>query len=240
MLHIILAESALETVPIQLCSHPSVVNRANLLRKKPKEMLLDRSYHHHAMLRLPHAEKRGRPDIVHFSLLEALGSPLNKAKQLQIFVHTLNNYIISIDSQIRLPRNYDRFVGLIEQLYREKQVPVNAPPLLELRSGNLNVILSRIQNPYVASLTRTGEKQSLDRIIADISQKSSPVILIGAFPHGHFSDNIVQLADISVSIDPEMLETAIVTSRVIYEYEKHIGLPELRWNRTTMDVESCE
>jgi rRNA small subunit pseudouridine methyltransferase Nep1 len=229
MLHIIFAETALETVPIQLWNHPSVVKRAKLLHKKPQDMLLDRSYHHHAMFRLPKAAKRGRPDIIHFSLLQALGSPLNKARLVKLFIHTIDDFVISVDSRVRLPRNYDRFVGLIEQLFKEKQVPVTSSPLLELRSGTLTTILSTIQTPYIVSLTRIGKKKSLNRIIKNISQKINPVIIIGAFPRGHFSDKIVELADISVAIDPEMLETAIITSRVIYEYEKHIGLSELRW-----------
>jgi rRNA small subunit pseudouridine methyltransferase Nep1 len=240
MLHLILTESALETMPNQLWTHPSIVNRAKKMRKQPKHMLLDRSYHHHAMHRLSQAEKRGRPDIVHFSLLEALGTPLNKANLLNLFVHTLNNFVISVDSQIRLPRNYNRFVGLLEQLYQKKRVPVTSPPLLKLSSGSLETILAKIQNPYVVSLTRTGAKIPLHRVFADISSKRCPVILIGAFPHGHFSEKTVQLSDVTVSIDSESLQTAIVTSRVIYEYEKHIGLPKLRWKRPTLDVEDSE
>ncbi|MCP8317603.1 MAG: 16S rRNA methyltransferase, partial [archaeon] len=59
---LILAESALELIPHELWKHPSVVKHASSKGKKVSEILLDRSYHHSAMLRLKDSEKRGRPD----------------------------------------------------------------------------------------------------------------------------------------------------------------------------------
>ena len=64
--------------------------------KLPKQLLLDRSLHHAGMLKLKNNLKRGRPDITHFVLLEALGSPLNKEGQLQVLIHTCNDYVIRI------------------------------------------------------------------------------------------------------------------------------------------------
>ena len=133
MLSLLFVESALETVPQPLWNHPSVTKRAKTLNKKPSETLLDRTYHHRAMIRLKNNYRRGRPDILHFALLEALGSPLNKEGLLRVYVHTVDDHIISVDPKVRLPRNYDRFVGLIEQLLREDKVPVVGQPLLELR-----------------------------------------------------------------------------------------------------------
>ncbi|RLG20801.1 hypothetical protein DRN72_04605 [Methanosarcinales archaeon] len=56
--------------------------------------LLDSSYHHKAMRMLENPDKRGRPDIVHFCLLEALGSPLNVDGKLSTVVHTYDGKII--------------------------------------------------------------------------------------------------------------------------------------------------
>ncbi len=58
--------------------------------------ILDRSYHHAAMKDIADSEKRGRPDIAHLCLLEALGSPLNKEGLLRTYVHTYNDYVISV------------------------------------------------------------------------------------------------------------------------------------------------
>jgi rRNA pseudouridine-1189 N-methylase Emg1 (Nep1/Mra1 family) len=53
-------------------------------------------------------------------------------------------------------------------------------------------------------------------------------VIIGGFPHGHFSKSTVQLADEIVSVDPEMLEAWTLSSRIIYEYEKALSLPKKR------------
>ena len=103
LLTFILAEAALETVPEKLWRHSSVKRDAKRQKKLPKQLLLDRSLHHAAMLKLKNKLKRGRPDITHFVLLEALGSPLNKQGSLQVFIHTCNDYVIRVNPKIRLP-----------------------------------------------------------------------------------------------------------------------------------------
>lgn len=229
MLHLLLAESALETVPKQLWSHPSVAKRAKSLGKKPGETLLDRTYHHRAMIQLENDERRGRPDIVHFSLLEALGTPLNKEGLLTVYVHTIDGHIIRVEPKVRLPRNYDRFMGLIEQLYKEGRVPTEGQPLLKLGEGSLGDVLSEVRPSYVMAFTREGESETLENAMRTLLRQESPAVIVGAFPHGGFSKKTIEIADLAVSIDPEMLEAWTVTSRVIYEYERLIKLPERRW-----------
>ncbi len=236
MLNLIFAESALETVPRSLWNHPSVLKRAKALGKKPGETLLDRTYHHRAMLRLKDALKRGRPDIIHFALLEALGTPLNKEGLLRVYVHAVDSHIITIAPEVRLPRNYDRFVGLIEQLYKENKVPLSGQPLLKVRRGVLKDIISEINPSYIMVFTRKGEPKILKDAVEILSKRSNSLIIIGAFPHGHFSDETVEMADLCVSIDPEILDVWTVTSRVIYEFEKHIGLQEKRLKRKFTEV----
>jgi len=111
-LKIILLESALETVPHEIWRHPAVVKNARRRGKKPGETLLDVSLHYHAMKNLKDREKRGRPDIVHTTLLELLESPLNKEGHLEVYVHTYQGHVIFIDPSTRIPRNYNRFGAL--------------------------------------------------------------------------------------------------------------------------------
>ena len=89
MLSLILAEAALETVPKVIVNHISVLKHANKKGKSGQEILLDRSYHHRAMNKLEDAGKRGRPDLVHFALLEAMSTPLFQKGKLDIYVHTI-------------------------------------------------------------------------------------------------------------------------------------------------------
>ena len=141
MLTFILAESALETVPQELWKHPAIENYSEKKGKSPRLIVLDRSYHHAAMEGMKDGEKRGRPDIVHFSLLEALGSPLNREGLLKVYVHTFDDHVISVDPQTRLPKNYNRFIGLMEQLFdgglsRRKSALVEHLPCLILHHIN--------------------------------------------------------------------------------------------------------
>ncbi len=228
MLTLILAESALETIPKGLWGHPTIRRNSKRRGKPPGLILLDRSYHHSAMKKLRESEKRGRPDIVHFALLEALGSPLNKEKLLQVYVHTQNDYVITGNSEARLPRNYDRFVGLLEQLFELGRVPSVGHALLKLEHKTLPQLLEETKSDYVMAFSRKGSPETLEAAISRLLEKQRPAAIIGGFPHGHFSETTIRLADDVVCVDPDMLETWTLTSRVIYEYERATSLPKRR------------
>jgi len=229
MLNLVLAESALELVPQSLRSHPSVSKRARLLRKNGGAMLLDRSYHHAAMLSLKDGQRRGRPDIVHLCLLNALGTPLNREGLLRTIVHTREDKVISIRPETRLPRNYDRFVGLIEQLYRSGMVPESGQALLEIQDKGLSELAGELGASRIVALSRAGVESTVEKVIASVVGESNPLFLIGGFPTGRFTPGTLKLADNVFSIDPETLDGWVVVSRLVHEYERAIGLPEKRW-----------
>jgi len=228
LLTLILAESALETIPKDLWNHPAIRRYSKKCGKPPGLILLDRSYHHSAMKNLKESEKRGRPDMIHFALLEALGSPLNKEGLLQVYVHTNNDYVITVNHEARLPRNYNRFVGLLEQLFELGRVPSKGQTLLKLEAKTLSQLLDETETDYVMAFTRKGSPKTLEEAITKLLEKQRPTVIIGGFPHGHFSETTIKLADEVVCIDPEMLETWTLTSRIIYEYERAISLPKKR------------
>jgi rRNA small subunit pseudouridine methyltransferase Nep1 len=172
--------------------------------------------------------KRGRPDITHFALLEALGSPLNKEKLLQTYVHTRNDCTITVNPAARLPRNYNRFNGLIEQLFQQQKVPATGETLLKLEHKTLPALLAETKTDYVLAFSRKGKTKTLQTAVSSLQTKHNPAVLIGGFPHGHLSETSLKLADEVVCIDPEMLETWTITSRIIYEYEQTLSLPTKR------------
>ncbi len=229
LLTLILAESALERIPKEISRHSSLQRRSRFLRKRPSELVLDRSYHHRAMLSLQDADKRGRPDIVHFCLLNALGTPLNKEHMLRVYVHTLNNEVISVAPEVRLPRNYSRFISLVEQLYQTHHVPTEGKTLMEIQAETLQNLLRRLRPSRVVALSVNGEKSTAEKAIKPLVSEENPAILIGGFPRGHFSAQVTQLADTTISIDPEGLDTWIVVSRLLYEFEKQSNISDRRW-----------
>ena len=228
MLILVLAEAALETVPEDLWSHPAVRRHSKRQRKPPKQLLLDRSLHHSAMRRLDDNLKRGRPDITHFALLEALGSPLNKEGLLKVYVHTNKDYAITVNPSTRLPRNYNRFIGLMEQLFHLGKVPSEGEALLKLEHKTLQQLLTETEADYILAFSRKGKQKTLHDAISNLKAKRRPAVIVGGFPHSHFSETTVQLADEVVCVDSEMLEAWTMTSRVIYEYERSLSLPRKR------------
>jgi rRNA small subunit pseudouridine methyltransferase Nep1 len=228
VLILVLAEAALETVPETLWSHPAVRRHSKRQRKPPSHLLLDRSLHHQAMKRLNDNLKRGRPDIIHFSLLEALGSPLNKEALLQTYVHTRNDSTITVNPAARLPRNYNRFTGLMEQLFQQEKVPATGETLLKMEHKTLPTLLTETKTDYTIAFSRNGQPKTLQDTVSNLQTKQKPTVIIGGFPHGCLSETALKLADEVVCVDPEMLETWTLTSRVIYEYERTLSLPSKR------------
>lgn len=216
-LKLILAEAALETVPREIWGHPAVYRHARRRGKPPGSILLDRSVHHHAMRKLPNAEKRGRPDIVHVALLEALSSPLNREGLLEVYIHTLNDYVIFVDPSTRIPRNYNRFTGLIEQLFQEGQVPPQGKPLLWIKSMTLKRLLEEINASYVILLAEDGETKRVREIVAETLENApNTAIIVGAFPHGDFTSETKELATRIYSIyHGNPLETWTVVSHFL-------------------------
>ena len=227
MLHLAFVEAALERVPSRLWSHPSVLHRACAVGKPPGSLLLDRSYHHRAMMRLPHAAKRGRPDILHVSLLAAFGTPLNREGLLRTYVHTLDDHLLHFHPRVRLPKNYPRFVGLVEQLYAHGTLPLTGSPLMTVQPGRFETLLDEVQPAHIIAFSRRGRPRLLPEVLAHHLDEALMVV-VGAFPRGHFSDPLGHRVDEVVSIDAESLEAWIVASRILYDYERLLGLPEKR------------
>jgi rRNA small subunit pseudouridine methyltransferase Nep1 len=220
VLSLILAESSIELVPNELVHSAAILKWAQKKRKDPHSLILDQTYHHSAILRLgPRGTARGRPDIAHLSLLLALGSPLNLTGGLRCYVHTRDNNIIKVDSRARLPRNTDRFTSLLEQLFQEKVVPPTGRPLMSIKPGSLGDLLDEISGVVIA-LTTKGDPKCMDEVARRLAEHHTPVLLVGGFPRGHFSQETLSKAKESYRIHDLGLEAWTVVARAIYDYER--------------------
>jgi rRNA small subunit pseudouridine methyltransferase Nep1 len=223
MLHLVLAEAELELVPAAIASHPSVRAQARRKNKKATEILLDSSFHHKAMRRLPEAERRGRPDITHTSLLLALDSPLNREGLLRVYVHTRNDEVIRISPETRLPRSYHRFVGLMEELFKTGAVPPEKP-LLTLERKTLIELLNELEGKKIVF-----SEKGIKKKWAELFQPNLPtIVVVGAFPHGDFHIDWNKTPCELICVDPEPLSADTVVSRALFAYEQAIGLQEKR------------
>ena len=115
------------------------------LAKNHHEILLDNSWHFAAMKGTKDEIKRGRPDLVHFSLLEACSIPLFFEKKISVYVHTIEIKSFFIDNEIRLPKSYHRFAGLIEKLFDEKTIEADGKKLLEIKDFRFDQLIDEIK-----------------------------------------------------------------------------------------------
>ena len=220
MLSLVLAESSLEIIPPELQSHSSVISHARKLGKLPGEILLDNSWHFAAMKGISNEIKRGRPDLVHFSILEATTIPLYFKNKIQIFIHTINDKIIYIGKNVRIPKSYHRFEGVIEKLYREKKISANNETLLEIKEKTFSELINEINPAKVIGFSTTGNPSTYEKTASSISDNDC--IVIGGFQKGHFSDSINTKITNLFSIGDRSFEAHVVVARMLYEYEKTI------------------
>ena len=211
----ILAESALELVPKELQNHNSVLAYSKKNGKKPSEVILDVSWHFAAMKGIKNEIKRGRPDLIHFCLLECCTIPLYFEKKIHVYVHTIDDKVIFVGDNVRLPKSYHRFIGLIEKLYSEGKIEQNGKKLLEIKDITFADLVDEIDAKKIIGLSSKGQIRSYDKIAQSIEKDSC--IVVGGFSKGHFSDMILKKIDDLVSVDRNPLEAHVVISRLLYE-----------------------
>ncbi|QLH07698.1 ribosome biogenesis protein [Nitrosopumilus ureiphilus] len=220
MISLVLSESSLELVPYELQDHPSVISHARKLGKHPSEILLDNSWHFAAMKGIENEMKRGRPDLVHFSILEATTIPLYLQNKIKIYIHTIDDKVIYFGQNVLIPKSYHRFEGVIEKLYCEKKIIANNKVLLEIKEKTFSELLDEINPSKVIGFSTKGKSSSYEKIAAEISDNTC--IAIGGFQKGHFSDFIENKITNLYSIGDESFEGHVVVARLLYECEKTI------------------
>ncbi|AAB98551.1 conserved hypothetical protein [Methanocaldococcus jannaschii DSM 2661] len=169
--NIILAKSALELIPEEI---------KNKIRKSRvyKYDILDSNYHYKAMEKLKDKEMRGRPDIIHISLLNILDSPINHEKKLNIYIHTYDDKVLKINPETRLPRNYFRFLGVMEKVLKGER-----NHLIKMEEKTLEDLLNEINAKKIAIMTKTG-KLTHPKLL-----KEYDTFIIGGFPYGKLKIN---------------------------------------------------
>ena len=164
--------------------------------------------------------KRGRPDLVHFSILEATSIPLYYQNKLNLFVHTIDNKVIHFGKNVHIPKSYHRFQGVIEKLFQEKKILSKNELLLDIKEQTFSELIKEINPSSVIGFSTEGELSSYQKIASEIPDNSC--IVLGGFQKGHFSDSVQNVITNLYSVGNESFEGHVVASRILYEYEKTI------------------
>jgi len=217
VLSIIIADASLELVPEEIASLPAIRAMARMRNKKPTEMVFDIS----PMLPLrgkllPDQEKRGRPDVVHRILLTILDSPLKSYLPMKIYLHTYKGRIFEINPMTRLPRNYLRFLGLMEQLLIEGRVGPKDRSLIREISSDLTSLSKTFSPKLKIALSEKGKLEDPIDVAKRILRQDT-LILVGGFPHGDYSKEVKELIDEEISLCEEVI-TASAAICMLFSY----------------------
>jgi rRNA small subunit pseudouridine methyltransferase Nep1 len=131
-----------------------------------------------------------------------------------------------VNPRVRLPKNYNNFVGLIEQLFEVGQVPPKGEPLLSMEDGGLDELLAKLRPDYVVGLTTEGRLLSFGELASKLLSFERPAVLVGGFQRGHFSEGTMSLANEAVSVGKFHFMASVVIARLIYEFELKTGVYE--------------
>lgn len=214
-----MADSELETVPSKISSDKSIQRKAQRRGRKATELILDSNYYHKLMRKLQDSKRRGRPDIVQICMLTALDSPLNREGCLKFYIHTRHDKVINISPETRIPRSYNRFTGLMEQLFLTGQVPPDEP-LMKLQNQTLADKVEEIDAKKVLTFSNKGKKKSKKKLFENLKLDEDVCAIIGGFPHGDFLSDVNALSDETFSIYPESLDAVTVITHTIQFYEE--------------------
>lgn len=226
---IVLAESALEIIPSELRNNPLIINYSKKVGKKIDDVFLDKSYHFSAMKgkNIDFIWKRGRPDLVHISLLSILSTPLFLKNLVDVYIHTIDDKVIFIGEQVHIPKSYRRFEGLITKLYQEKEIKYDKNDsnkyLLKIEKNmTFDSLVDKVIKPdKIIGFSSTGILKDLKTIVNENIETNNKKItfVIGGFQSGHFSQRTRERFQMTYSIAKEQLEAHVVIARLAYECE---------------------
>ena len=148
-----------------------------------------------------------------------LDSDINAEGKMKLFIHTRNDDVIAINHETRLPPNYIRFIGLIEQLYDQKVVPSRENALLELRHQvPLEMLVNALKADEVIIMDPNGEQTPLAEVLAS-SKGERIVLIIGGFSRGTFRSDLSKLGPKRVSMGTRMMKAWTVASKTLRALE---------------------
>ncbi|KAJ2007166.1 18S rRNA pseudouridine methyltransferase [Coemansia thaxteri] len=192
--------------------------------KDARYQLLNCDDHQGILARMGKDIAESRPDITHQCLLTLLDSPLNKTGRLQVYIHTTGDVLIEISPQVRIPRTFKRFAGLMVQLLHK----------MSIRSVNgHDKLLKVIKNPVSQYLPPDALKLTFSYdaptvhlqtwMRKKLAPSQSIVVAIGALAHGKddFADTYV---DEKVGISEYPLSASVACGKLTCALEDIWGI----------------
>lgn len=164
-------------------------------------------------LRKKLGEKEGRPDIVHRSILAVTDHPLYSMGKSRLYLHTLEGRIFEFSPLVRIPRNYVRFLGLMEKLLKKGWVGKSKSSAL------IWEVKMSFEELAKGSILLDEEGSLMDPIGFLKGLGGEAKFVIGGFPHGNFSEEVMNVADFRLSLHRGRLSSSTAISMLLsYAY----------------------
>lgn len=206
MITFVLAEAELERIPRDILSDRTIQERSKRRKRPPAELVLDQATDFRAMRALEDGDRRGRPDIAHFWLMLVLDSIVNKKGQARLFIHTRHDQLIRVRADTRIMRNQAKFYQLLEDLFRQGEVPVNDPLLTIEPQRTLKSVLAAEAQGTKVLLDVGGERARSPRF-EQLARAGDLTIVMGGFPRGEFRqakrewfDHVIRVSDDELTV----------------------------------------
>ncbi len=171
---------------------------------------MDVNYMRDVVQKLPDANRRGRPDIVHYFLLNVLESPAGKEGLVDVYVHTYDGKMFYVEPETRIPRAYSRFIGVMSQVLRGEDTPKIHP----LPKSPHDVVAEKKREGFaIIGLDEDGELARPE----DVLNRDS-LVIVGGFQRGDFRG--AYSAERWIKIGPRVYPSWVVGAEVAAGWER--------------------
>jgi rRNA small subunit pseudouridine methyltransferase Nep1 len=214
----------LEIVPKEIQNHSACKKVDLRFGTSPSRQILDENLHHEAMKALKNREKRGRPDVVHFALLDIISTPLYQLGKIDVIIHTINDESIFLKSAVRLPRTLDRFKGVMSKILTSELGETERKLFKFNKSETFGELINDICPEYVIGFSRSAASKPLSEVAHEKGASGKIAWVIGGFPFGSFEQDALGYISSLYSVSDLSLAAHVVTARLCYELEKSVGI----------------
>jgi rRNA small subunit pseudouridine methyltransferase Nep1 len=188
----------------------------------PRGPLVDKRYHYYRMSKLSQKWKRGRPDIVHTTLIILQDSFLNMKGLLEVYIHTLDGKVYRIREDERVPKHYDAFKEIFAQVLREGKVPPEGEPLIWKAYDSLSGFVK--EHGKIVLFWEKGERGTFLQATRYAIDNNLP-IGIGMFPKGDFKRSTLRKTTKAFSVaNGKPLKAWTVAYKMLCAAEEIFGI----------------
>ena len=181
--------------------------------------ILDDNYHHQLIVKLVDQMKHGRPDVVHFALLDTTGTPAFIDNLIDVYIHTLANTTVKVLPGVRPPRTLQRFCGVMSKVLTGKSGNEEKRLFEVTNEQSIKELVDSIDSKRVVSLTTEGVSSDIFQFLRKTAVSENYTWIIGGFARGHFSEDVKALSSDMISISKYSLSAHVIAARLCFAIE---------------------